>query len=111
MQEFGHKLKWIPMTVLGSAVFAAGFAFFLQPNDLSSGGISGLALLLVELTGFGSVGIPRPGPEHVHRLRGSAMRSSLHLRIPAGRMDALRMGRDSHHYSSDHRYIPCTLRL
>ena len=57
MQEFWHKLKWIPMTVLGSAVFAAGFAFFLQPNDLSSGGISGLALLLVELTGFGSVGM------------------------------------------------------
>ena len=57
MQEFGHKLKWIPMTVLGSAVFAAGFAFFLQPNDLSPGGISGLALLLVELTGFGSVGM------------------------------------------------------
>ena len=57
MQEFWHKLKWIPMTVLGSAVFAAGFAFFLQPNDLSPGGISGLALLLVELTGFGSVGM------------------------------------------------------
>ena len=57
MQEFGHKLKWIPMTVLGSAVFAAGFAFFLQPNDLSPGGISGLALLLVELPGFGSVGM------------------------------------------------------
>ena len=45
------------MTILGSAVFAAGFAFFLQPNDLSPGGISGLALLLVELTGFGSVGL------------------------------------------------------
>lgn len=56
MQEFWHKIKWIPMTVLGSAVFAAGFAFFLQPNDLSPGGISGLALLVVELTGFGSVG-------------------------------------------------------
>lgn len=56
MLEFWHKIKWIPMTVLGSAVFAAGFAFFLQPNDLSPGGISGLALLVVELTGFGSVG-------------------------------------------------------
>lgn len=56
MQEKWQKFKWIPMTILGSAVFAAGFAFFLQPNDLSPGGISGLALLLVELTGFGSVG-------------------------------------------------------
>ena len=57
MQDIWQKYKWIPMTVLGSAVFAAGFAFFLQPNDLSPGGISGLALLLVELTGFGSVGV------------------------------------------------------
>ena len=57
MQEIWQKYKWLPMTVLGSAVFAAGFAFFLQPNDLSPGGISGLALILVELTGFGSVGV------------------------------------------------------
>ena len=57
MQELWQKYKWIPMTIFGSAVFAAGFAFFLQPNDLSPGGISGLALLLVELTGIGSVGV------------------------------------------------------
>lgn len=57
MQEVWQKYKWIPMTIFGSAVFAAGFAFFLQPNDMSPGGISGLALLLVELTGFGSVGV------------------------------------------------------
>ena len=57
MQSIWQKYKWIPQTVLGSAVFAAGFAFFLQPNDLSPGGISGLALLLVEVLGFGSVGV------------------------------------------------------
>ena len=57
MQKLWQEYKWIPNTVLGSAIFAAGFAFFLQPNDLSPGGISGLALLLVELTGFGSVGL------------------------------------------------------
>ena len=57
MQEHWQKYKWIPMTVAGSAIFAAGFAFFLQPNDMSPGGISGLALILVELLGFGSVGI------------------------------------------------------
>ena len=56
MQEIWQKYKWIPMTVAGSAIFAAGFAFFLQPNDMSPGGISGLALILVELLGFGSVG-------------------------------------------------------
>jgi len=57
MQKLWQNYKWIPETIFGSAVFAAGFAFFLQPNDLSPGGISGLALLLVELTGFGSVGM------------------------------------------------------
>ena len=57
MQKLWQAYKWIPQTILGSAVFAAGFAFFLQPNDLSPGGISGLALLLVEITGFGSVGV------------------------------------------------------
>lgn len=57
MQELWQKYKWIPMTVAGSAVFAAGFAFFLQPNDMSPGGISGLALILVELLQFGSVGM------------------------------------------------------
>ena len=57
MQKLWQAYKWIPETILGSAIFAAGFAFFLQPNDLSPGGISGLALLLMELTGFGSVGM------------------------------------------------------
>jgi len=57
MQKLWQNYKWLPMTIAGSAVFAAGFAFFLEPNDLSPGGISGLALLLVELTGFGSVGV------------------------------------------------------
>ena len=57
MQKLWQNYKLIPQTILGSAVFAAGFAFFLQPNDLSPGGISGLALLMVELFGYGSVGL------------------------------------------------------
>ena len=56
MQKLWQAYKWIPETILGSAIFAAGFAFFLQPNDLSPGGISGLALVIVELMDFGSVG-------------------------------------------------------
>lgn len=56
MQELWKKSKWIVATVLGSMIFAAGFAFFLQPNDMSPGGISGLALIIVELLGIGSVG-------------------------------------------------------
>jgi len=56
MKQIWQEYRWIPATVLGSALFAAGFAFFLQPNDLSPGGISGLALVASELLGFGSVG-------------------------------------------------------
>ena len=56
MKKLLNECKWILATVLGSTVFALGFALFLQPNDMSAGGISGLALVFVELTGFGSVG-------------------------------------------------------
>ena len=56
MKDLWHKYGWIMKTVFGSAVFSAGFAFFLQPNDMSPGGISGLALVIVELLHFGSVG-------------------------------------------------------
>ena len=56
MGKLWHKYGWIVATILGSIVFSAGFAFFLQPNDMSPGGISGLALVIVEILGFGSVG-------------------------------------------------------
>lgn len=56
MKELWHKSKWIFDTVLGSTIFALGFSLFLAPNDMSAGGISGLALIFVELTGIGSVG-------------------------------------------------------
>ena len=56
MQTFYQKTKWIFATIVGSTIFAAGFAFFLMPNDMSPGGISGLALIIVELLNFGSVG-------------------------------------------------------
>ena len=56
MREIWSKYSWIPVTILGSLVFSIGFAFFLQPNDMSPGGISGLALVVVELLGVGSVG-------------------------------------------------------
>ena len=57
MKELWHKYGWLPATVAGSAIFAFGFAFFLQPQDMNAGGISGLAQVFVELTGFGSVGL------------------------------------------------------
>lgn len=42
---------------LGCAVFALGFDLFLEPNDLNVGGMSGLAMVLRKLLGFGSIGV------------------------------------------------------
>lgn len=56
MKDLWNKLGWVIMTVLGSTVFAMGFALFLMPNDMNAGGISGLAQVVVEILGFGSVG-------------------------------------------------------
>lgn len=49
-------LLWFGNICLGSAVFALGFDLFLSPNDLNAGGVSGIAMILVHLIGFGSVG-------------------------------------------------------
>ena len=57
MNKLWHEAKWVIMTVLGSTLFALGFAVFLQPNGMNSGGISGLAMVIVELLGVGSVGV------------------------------------------------------
>ena len=56
MRVIWNKVSWIAATIVGSAVFALGFALFLGPNDMNAGGISGLAQVFVEITGFGSVG-------------------------------------------------------
>ena len=56
MNSFRKTFGWIAVTILGSALFAFGFSCFLMPNDISPGGISGLALVAVELLGTGSVG-------------------------------------------------------
>ena len=56
MGEIWKKFRWIPATIFGSAVFALGFSLFLAPNELNAGGISGLAQVIVEVTGLGTVG-------------------------------------------------------
>ena len=56
MKKLKTKYGWILSTALGSMIFALGFSLFLLPNDMSSGGVSGFALVMVELLGFGSVG-------------------------------------------------------
>lgn len=50
------EILWAGTTAIGSALFALGFAMFLIPNDINTGGISGLAMILWELLGFGSIG-------------------------------------------------------
>lgn len=50
------EILWAGTTAIGSALFALGFAMFLIPNDINTGGISGLAMILQELLGFGSIG-------------------------------------------------------
>ena len=42
---------------LGCAIFALGFDLFLEPNSLNVGGMSGLAMVLRELLGFGQIGV------------------------------------------------------
>lgn len=50
-------IKTYGTVLLGGAVFALGFNWFLLPNSISAGGLSGLSLVLTHLLGFGSVGI------------------------------------------------------
>ena len=56
MKKYRKDLTWLLGTVAGSAVFALGFSVFLEPYGMSPGGISGLALVLVQLLKAGSVG-------------------------------------------------------
>lgn len=51
-----RKCGWIVETLVGSALFALGFALFLEPNEINTGGISGLAMVAVKVFGSGSVG-------------------------------------------------------
>ena len=57
MKQIWNHIRWLVLTAVGSAIFALGFALFLIPNEINTGGISGLAMILRELLGFGSVGI------------------------------------------------------
>lgn len=57
MKKWFSRVAWIISTVLGGAIFALGFDLFLVPHGLNSGGVSGLSMVLVELMGFGSVGV------------------------------------------------------
>ncbi len=57
MNKAWKTVFWFLKITLGSTMFAMAFDIFLGPNDLNAGGLSGLAQLLVELLGVGSVGL------------------------------------------------------
>ena len=43
--------------VAGCALLALGFNVFLEPNDINAGGLTGLAMVLHRVFGFGSIGL------------------------------------------------------
>ena len=56
--EKGRKtFFWLARIVAGCVLFSVGFAFFLEPNQVNAGGITGLAMIAVHLLGFGTVGL------------------------------------------------------
>ncbi|MBR5617747.1 MAG: YitT family protein [Oscillospiraceae bacterium] len=57
MKKGMKTFLWIAKIILGCALFSVGFAFFLEPNNVNAGGITGLAMIVVHLLGFGTVGL------------------------------------------------------
>jgi uncharacterized membrane-anchored protein YitT (DUF2179 family) len=49
MKKLWEKFGWVLLTIVGSAIFGAGYAIFLGPNNLNAGGISGLSAVIVQL--------------------------------------------------------------
>ena len=45
-----QTIKNYGLVTVGCLLFAAGVAFFLDPNELASGGVSGIAIILGGLT-------------------------------------------------------------
>jgi len=56
MKKAAQIAFWVIKLAVGACLFALGFDLFLVPNGLNVGGLSGLAMVLVHLLGFGSVG-------------------------------------------------------
>ena len=56
MQKLLKPVLDVLKIMFGCALFGIGFNLFLAPNELNAGGLSGLAMVLVKLFGFGSVG-------------------------------------------------------
>lgn len=57
MKNFASNVIWFFKIILGCAIFALGFDLFLVPNGLNAGGLSGIAMIITHVTGFGTVGV------------------------------------------------------
>ncbi len=57
MKKYRNELLSLVKTAIGCALFGLGFNLFLEPNGLSAGGISGLAMVFVHFTNLSSVGV------------------------------------------------------
>lgn len=57
MKKMPSTALWVGNIVLGCAIFALAFDLFLEPNGLTSGGISGLAMIIIHLFPIGTVGL------------------------------------------------------
>ena len=56
MKKLLPHLLWVGKIALGCAIFALGMDLFLFSNDLTAGGISGVALIINHVLGVGTVG-------------------------------------------------------
>ena len=56
MKKIADVIWWVIKIVFGCSLFGAAFNLFLNPNDCNAGGLSGLAMIVVHWSGFGSVG-------------------------------------------------------
>ena len=56
MKNAGKVAFWVLRIIVGTSIFALGFDLFLAPNELTAGGLSGLAMILVYVLRFGTVG-------------------------------------------------------
>ncbi len=57
MRKILKDYSWVFKTIVGSALFAFGFSIFLEPNNINTGGISGLAQAVAQIIGIGNVGL------------------------------------------------------
>lgn len=56
MKKAWEITKWALKITVACSLFGIGFNMFLIPNGMNVGGLSGLAMVVVKLLGFGTVG-------------------------------------------------------